>query len=116
MEAPGRDPGLAGFTQGPRDSEPVLILSLSFVVPLSSQVTSQVTPSRMTPLPLLDPGHEANARPQLAVSWGSVALSPGSRDAIKDELSHFLFSAGGQLWVRRILVRQDTVSSFLACV
>lgn len=70
----------------------------------------------MTPLPLLDPGHEANTRPQLVVSWGCVALSPGSRDAIKDELSHFLFSAGGQLWVRRILVRQDTVSSFLAYV
>lgn len=46
-------------------------------VPLSSQVTSQVTPSRMTPLPLLDPGHEANARPQLAgASCGSgVSLS-----------------------------------------
>ncbi|KAM7331780.1 hypothetical protein ACRRTK_008488 [Alexandromys fortis] len=46
-------------------------------VPLSSQVTSQVTPSRMTPLPLLDPGHEANTRPQLVgASCGSgVSLS-----------------------------------------
>lgn len=33
-------------------------------VPLSPQVTSQVTPSRMTPLPLWDPSHEAYARPQ----------------------------------------------------
>lgn len=30
--------------------------------------------------------------------------------------SHFLFSTGAQLWVRRIFVRQDTVSSFLAYV
>lgn len=69
-EAPGRDQALRFYPQGPRDSEPVLILPLSFVVPLSSQVTSQVTPSRMTPLPLWDLGHEANARPQLVVSWG----------------------------------------------
>ncbi|MEJ1272691.1 histone deacetylase complex subunit SAP25 isoform X2 [Cricetulus griseus] len=47
-------------------------------VPLSPQMTSQATPSRMTPLPLWDPIHEANARPQLVgPSCGSGASLSG---------------------------------------
>lgn len=46
-------------------------------VPLSPRVTSQVTPSRRTPLPLCDPSHQANGGPQpLGASRGpGVSLS-----------------------------------------
>ncbi|CAH7261948.1 histone deacetylase complex subunit SAP25 isoform X2 [Phodopus roborovskii] len=47
--------------------------------PLPPQMTSQVTPSRMTPLPLRDPSYKANARPQLVgascASGGQASLS-----------------------------------------
>lgn len=46
-------------------------------VPLSPWGASQVTPSRMTPLPLWDPSHQANTGPQLlGASYGSgISLS-----------------------------------------
>lgn len=43
-------------------------------------MTAQVTPSRMTPLPLWDPSHEAKARPQLVVSWGTWGSVSGEQE------------------------------------
>ncbi|XP_028717270.1 histone deacetylase complex subunit SAP25 isoform X1 [Peromyscus leucopus] len=47
--------------------------------PLSPQVTAPVTTSRMTPLPLWDPSHEANARPQLVGPGCGSGVSLSSR-------------------------------------
>lgn len=46
---------------------------------LSPQVTPQVAPSRMTPLPLWDPGHQAKAGPQLVGAGCGPGVSLSGR-------------------------------------
>lgn len=105
------------YSRCPRDSERALISSLSFTVPLSPRVTSQVTPSRRTPLPLCDPSHQANGGPQPLVSWGSLWFCLQVAGIPREmEPRNFLFFTGGQPWAGGIFVWQDTVPSFLAYV
>lgn len=86
-------------------------------VPLSPRVTSQVTPSRRTPLPLCDPSHQANGGPQPLVSWGSLWFCLQVAGMPREmEPRNFLFFTGGQPWAGGIFVWQDTVPSFLAYV
>lgn len=121
-EAPGKHQVLLFFffffySRCPRDSERALISSLSFTVPLSPRVTSQVTPSRRTPLPLCDPSHQANGGPQPLVSWGSLWFCLQVAGMPREmEPRNFLFFTGGQPWAGGIFVWQDTVPSFLAYV
>ncbi|GAB1290341.1 Histone deacetylase complex subunit SAP25 [Apodemus speciosus] len=49
--------------------------------PHRPQVTAQVAPSRMTPLPLRDPGHPAMAGAPLVPSWGGCGSAPGRQGA-----------------------------------
>lgn len=105
------------YPQGPRDSEPVLISSLSFTVPLSPRVPSRGTLSRTTPLPPWDPSYQANAGSQLVVSWGICGSVSSGRGAVRERaLSNFPFSTGAQPRVSGIFVWQDTLPSFLAYV
>lgn len=105
------------YPQGPRDSEPILISSLSFTVPLSPRVPSRGTLSRTTPLPPWDPSYQANAGSQLVVSWGICGSVSSGRGAVRERaLSNFPFSTGAQPRVSGIFVWQDTLPSFLAYV
>ncbi|XP_036028089.1 histone deacetylase complex subunit SAP25 isoform X2 [Onychomys torridus] len=70
-------PSEAGGELSPPSSHLATEQTAEAPVPPPPQVTSQVTTSRMTPLPLWGPSHEANERPQLmGASCGSgVSLS-----------------------------------------
>ncbi|XP_059105778.1 histone deacetylase complex subunit SAP25 [Peromyscus eremicus] len=75
---PAQDsPSEAGAKPSPPSSHLATGQAAEAPVPLSPQVTSRVTTSRMTPLPLWDPSHEAKARPQLmgAGCGSGVSLS-----------------------------------------